>query len=198
MEWADPRVLGNSGGAPERCFYFWANNSKTGRESCHRFVKKRSGFRGEGEIEREGFAFGNVDFLALRAERFVPGGDDVMARGKVREREMAVVIGDGEMSGFQDNEITLHPGMNVALDGNEFLVVEGIGKRRGSRQLHLVPFAIDSGQRVNVVREGVAVGNSDFLADADGKDVGGVVAVLLVKDGRWTSSWGIVVVPAEI
>jgi len=124
----------------------------------------------------------------------VPCSNNVMACGKIRKREMALVIGDGKMSGFQDNEITLHPGMNIALDGNEFLVVIGIGKRRGARQLHFVPFAIDTGERMDVVREGVAVGDGDFLANAEGEDVGGIVAVLLVKDGSWTGSWGIVVV----
>jgi hypothetical protein len=193
MEWTNPRVL-EIPGEPRRCFYFRANNSKRSEEGCHRFVKKGSGFRSEGEIERKGFAFGNGDFLGLRAQGFVPCSNNVMACGKIRKREMALVIGDGKMSGFQDNEITLHPGMNIALDGNEFLVVIGIGKRRGARQLHFVPFAIDTGERMDVVREGVAVGDGDFLANAEGEDVGGIVAVLLVKDGSWTGSWGIVVV----
>lgn len=174
--------------------YFWSDNSKTGGESCHRFVKKASGFRGEGEIEREGFTFGNGNFLSLRAEGLVPGGDDVMARRKIRERELAVFVGDGKMPGFQNDEIALHPGVNVALDGNEFLMVVGIGKRWSARQLHFVPFAINAGERVDVVRKGVAVGDADLLADADGEDVGGVMAVVLVKDGRCASSWGSVVI----
>jgi len=124
----------------------------------------------------------------------MPGGNDVVARGEIGKRKAAVVVSDSKVAGFEDDEIALHPRMNVAFDENNFFAIVGIGKGRSAGGLHLVSFAIDFGEGMNVVGEGIAVGNADFLAGAQGQNVGGVVTAVLIED-RWRQGCcGVVVV----
>ena len=96
----------------------------------------------------------------------------------------AVVTGDRKMAVLHHDKVTAHPRMNVAFDRNKFLVLVGIGKGGRAGELHLVPFAVDFGERVNIVRKGIAVRDLDFLADAHSEHMRRVVAALLVKDRR--------------
>ena len=141
-------------------------------------------FGGEPEIEGKRFAGVQSDLLALGAVSFMPRGDDIMAWGEVGKREAAVLTGNGEMAGLQDDEVAFHPGVNIALDMDELFVIVGIGEGRSAGRLHLVPLAVDLGERVNVVGERIAVGDANFLTDPESQDVGGVVTALLIeKDG---------------
>jgi hypothetical protein len=85
------------------------------------------------------------------------------------------------MAGFENNEIALHPGMNVAFDRNELFMIVGVGESGCAGRLHFVPFAIDLGERMDVVGERVAIRDVEFLTDAKGEDMGRVVAALLIK-----------------
>src|SRR5208283_5546228 len=125
-----------------------------------------SGLSVKEEIDDLGFAAGDGDLAALRAVQFVPGGDGVLPRGKLRQGERAIFTGHGEMAGLQYREIPLHPRMDVALHGDEFFLVISVGERGSLCRLDAVPFAIDLGQRMNIVRERVAIGEADVLAHA--------------------------------
>src|SRR5580700_9050451 len=114
----------------------------------------------------------------------MPGGDDIMTRWKIGEREAAIIAGDREVAGFQHNEIALHPRMDVAPDGDELLVIVGVGERRRAWGLHFIPFAIDFSEGMNVVSKRISVGNFDFLANPNCENVCGVVATFLVESCR--------------
>jgi hypothetical protein len=141
-----------------------------------------SGFWGKGEIERGGAAGGDSDFLRLRAEGFVPGGDGVFTRREIGEAEDAVFTSDREMGGLQDNEIALHPGMNIAFHRNDFRFVVGVGKGRSLGRLDAAPVAIRFCGGMNVVGDRVNVDDLDFLSDADGENVGSVAAAALLEE----------------
>ena len=144
---------------------------------------RSSGLGGEGEIESLRFtAVIDFDFVGLGAERFVPCGDGVAAGRKIRQNEAAVVAGDGKIRGPYYGELTLHPWVQVALHGNELLVFIGVSEGRRARGLNLVPLAVYFRERVNIVGERVAVGDSDFLADAEDEDMRGELTALLVEE----------------
>src|SRR5215475_13558273 len=77
------------------------------------FVRQQgSGLYGEGEVDSWRFAaFPHVDFRTLRAQRFVPGRQRIVPRGKIWDFEAALVVGNGKKRSLQDNEVTLRPGM---------------------------------------------------------------------------------------
>ena len=141
-------------------------------------------FRGESEIQGLRFAAGDRDVLGLRAVGFLPGGDRIFSWRKIGEAEGTVFAGDREVVGLQDGEIPLHPGMNVALYGNELFVFVGVRESRNTGRLDAVPLAVDFSERMNVVGKRIAIGNSDVLTSMHGQHVGGVVAVVLVKEYR--------------
>src|SRR5215471_1985573 len=127
----------------------------------------------------------------------MPGSDGVVSGWKFGEFEASVVAGDGKKGSLEDREVALHPRMDVAFDGDEFFTLVGVGKRRRTRRLDLVPLAIDFGERMDVVGERVAVRDFHLLAGAKGQHVRSVMAINLVKDdgrgwnaGGWRSSRG--------
>src|ERR1700757_835334 len=147
---------------------------RAGEEAVLRGRETRgSGLDGESEVESLRLT-GRVDFnfAGLRSERFVPGGDGVAAGRKVRNREYSVLAGNGKIRGFQDGEVSLHPGVQIALHRNELFILVGVREGRGAWWLEFVPLAVELGEGMNVVGERVAVGDFQLLAGADGEDVG--------------------------
>src|ERR1700757_916341 len=145
---------------------------RAGEEAVLRGRETRgSGLDGESEVESLRLT-GRVDFnfAGLRSERFVPGGYGVAAGRKVRNREYSVLAGNGKIRGFQDGEVSLHPGVQVALYRNELFVFVGVRERRGARGLKLAPLAVDLGEGMNVVGKRVVVGDFQLLACTKGED----------------------------
>jgi len=116
-----------------------------------------SGFGSESEVERERLAAADGDFFALCAVGFMPSSNNIMARRKVREREAAVFVGDGKVTRLHDDKVAIHPRMYVAFDMDELFLIVRVGKRGRTRRLHLIPFAVDFSERVNIVSERIAV-----------------------------------------
>src|ERR1700757_4910357 len=106
----------------------------------------------------------------------MPGGDGVAAGRKIEQSEAPVVTRDGKIRRPQYREVSLHPGMKVALHRDELLVFVCVGEGRRASGLNLVPLAVYLRERMNVVGERVAVGNFHLLADAENEDVRGVLA----------------------
>jgi len=109
------------------------------------------------EVSGERLTIQNGDFLALRAEGLMPCGNGVFSWGKIWQRESAILSCYRKMAVFQNDKIGQHPRVDVALDGDELLLVVRVRKGWGCRRLQLVPFAIDSWHRMNIVRPGIAV-----------------------------------------
>lgn len=122
---------------------------------AHRTVSVR--LRLKDEVNGERLTIHDGDFLALRAEGLMPGGNGVFSWWKIRHRESAILSRYRKMAGLQNDKIGLHPSVNVALNGDELFLIVRVRKGRSCRWLQLVPFAIDSWYRMNVVRPGVAV-----------------------------------------
>ena len=98
--------------------------------------------------------------------------------------ETAVVSGHREERSLENHKVAQHPGMEIAFYGDELFLIIGVGKRWRAGGLDLVPFAIDFGERVNVVGKRIAVGDPDLLANAKGADLGGVLATLVPFPAR--------------
>src|ERR1700760_2321548 len=145
---------------------------------------RTSGLRGKNKIHGLwlGRRHGNV--LGLRAKALVPGGQRVMPGRQFRQTEVPGIVGNREEAVLHNREVSLHPWVNVAFHRNKLFLLVGIRKGRDARRLNFVPLAINAGNRVDVVRERVAVGNFNFLADAECQHMRGVVAALLVENSR--------------
>src|SRR5271154_5004812 len=105
------------------------------------------------EFKVDCFGFFGADGygLVLGAVFFLPGFDGVGAGRQVLQFEGTVFPGDGVVGILEDEDVALHPGMDVALhrDG-EFSAGEGIVDGRSARSLRLVPLAIVFRHGVNV------------------------------------------------
>src|SRR5579871_6253571 len=76
---------------------------------------------GEGERDLGGALGRQGDPGLANAEALVPGGDHVVARRHVFEREAAVCPGNREVRVIEDADPALHPGMEVAADAHHDL-----------------------------------------------------------------------------
>ena len=85
---------------------------------------------------------------------------------------------------LQHREVAVHPGMDVALYGNEFRLRELFGEWRCSRRLRLVPLVIYFCQRMDVVRGLIVIDDFQFLIGLESEHVRDVAAALLVKCHR--------------
>src|SRR5262249_5065464 len=122
---------------------------------------------------------GRVDVWTVGRGR---GGNGGMAGREIGKREAAIVAGDGKMAGAKYGKVPFHPGVDIALDVDKLLAVVGVGKWRRAGRLDLVPLAVDLGEWVDVMGEGIAVGDLHFLAHAKCQNVGRVVAALLIVE----------------
>src|ERR1700741_292499 len=133
----------------------------------------------EGEVHGFGFVAGNGHVLRLSSVILLPGSEGVLARRQIRQRERASIARYRVMGSLEDSQIAVHPGMDVALHGNELLLSKLFRERRSARRLRCIPFAIDLGERVNVMRSLIGVDDLKLLAQAHGKNVGDVLASFL-------------------
>src|SRR3974390_1271717 len=83
---------------------------------------------------------------------------------------------------LQDRKVAVHPWMNVALYGEDFVLVVFLGDGRSPGRLRFVPLAVEFRERVDVVRGLVFVSDFDFLIDLEGQDMRNVAATLLGED----------------
>ena len=116
-----------------------------------------SGFGSESEVERERLAAADGDFFALCAVGFMPSSNNIMAWRKIGENETAVFAGDSKVTRLHYDKVPIHPRMDVAFDMDELFLIIRVGKRGRARRLHLIPFAVDFSERVNIVSERIAV-----------------------------------------
>jgi hypothetical protein len=114
----------------------------------------------------------------------MPCGDGVITRRQVGQTEFAVLPRDGKVACFHDHELALHPRVEIAFYGNEFFLVICVRESGRCRWLDSIPFAIHFCHGMNVVRDGIAVGDFDLLASLDRENVSGVMATLLIKRHR--------------
>src|SRR5882757_8713846 len=77
------------------------------------------GFCDKRKINGLSFAPGNRNFLGLRAIALMPRRQRVLPRRKIRQLEISGSVGNGIMRSTEHREVAMHPGMNVALHGNE-------------------------------------------------------------------------------
>src|SRR5215469_12065049 len=92
------------------------------RRCSVRLKRKRVGLR---------FFRADRDALAGCAVLLLPRLDGVSSGRQIIQREFAVLLGDGVVGIFEDEDIALHPRMHVALHGNgEFSAREAVINRR--------------------------------------------------------------------
>src|ERR1700676_165636 len=108
------------------------------------------GFGFKAKVDRLGLVPRDRHVLGLGSVIFMPGGDGVLARRKIRQREPAIVLADRKMVGLEQRKPAVHPGMDITLHRNKFRGVELILNGRCSRRLRLIPLAIHFSQRMNV------------------------------------------------
>src|SRR3989442_13591462 len=105
----------------------------------------------EDEIDRLGLGAADGQVLALRAELFLPRRDGVLARREARQGKRPVLARHSAVRGREHHMPAVHPGMDVALDGNELrLLPLRVNRRRPSRS-GLVPLGIHLPDRANAV-----------------------------------------------
>src|SRR5436305_3297069 len=142
----------------------------------------------EGEAEFFGLVRADRYRLHGRPQLFVPGLERIGSRRQIAEIEASVFSGDRKIRVLEDRDVTLHPGMHVALHGNgDFLAREGLFHLR-SRGLCLIPFTIIDGLGMNVMRGGVIVHQFEWLIGANCQDVWLVKAAFLLNYCR-LSGW---------
>ena len=124
-----------------------------------------------------------MEGLLQMPEFLVPDGDGVIAGRNVLPGERAVGACDGEVGMIHHSDIGMHPGVDIAFDGDhDFLAGEAVldGGRAGC--LLLVPLAVVDGEGMDVMGDGVAVLKREDLAGADADDAGDEHAAVLIED----------------
>src|SRR5258705_864213 len=133
----------------------------------------------EDEVYAFRFATGEGHFLRLLAVGLVVSGDCILARGQIGELEATIFSGNGIVGVLQHRESAVHPRMNVTLHGNEFRLVVLVDYGRSSRWLPFVPFAVDLGERVDVMRGLIFIQNFEWLVHLKRKDMRQIAAAFL-------------------
>src|ERR1700726_232687 len=142
-------------------------------------------FRLKGEIPARGFSRCHGHFLRLSTQVFLPSCDRVTSGRNAVNGISAAVVGGGVWP-FHYRVVAVHPGMNVAFNGNHFRCLPALHDRRRSRRLRFVPGNVPRHwirQRMNVVSCLVAGGDFEVLASIHRQNVRDIHATLLVK--RW-------------
>ena len=141
----------------------------------------------KGEIHFFRFLAGDGDVGGLRTVDLVPGGDFVVSRWQIGERKAAILFADVVVVGLENHDIGPHPGMDVALYGDEFGVLVFCGTRGSAGRLRFVPLAIRFRDGMNIVRRLITIQNLQFLSGVKSDHVWDVLASFLLKrDGvRW-------------
>src|SRR5579883_1949628 len=112
----------------------------------------------ENEKDVRCLLWGYRDLLPLDAQIFLPGLDSVVPWRQVAEIEFAIRAGDGVVGIIDHRDPRVHPRMYVALDPNHDLRRGKVAnERRRTRILTLVPFAIQMGPRMNIVRHRIGI-----------------------------------------
>src|SRR5271156_4288772 len=73
----------------------------------------------EDKVQGDLLAFTYGDFLALRAEDFMPGRHGVFSRRKLRQSESTIFSCNRKVVGLQNDKISVHPRVNVAFYRDE-------------------------------------------------------------------------------
>src|SRR5579885_1237843 len=148
-------------------------------------TKGRSPRRGERERHLRGALRGKAHARLAHAEALVPGGDDVVARRDVGEREAAVGAGHGEVRVVEDADPALHPGMEVAADAHHHLGRLDPERAAAAPDRHgEVPRARLLRGAVDVVERRIVVDELDGLSDLRPDDARAVDAPALVDHDR--------------
>src|ERR1700686_4447363 len=84
----------------------------------------------KGKVHIFGFGSGDSDIGGLSAIVLMPCGNCVLPRRQIRQLELARALAYLVVIGFKHNEITVHPGMDVALYGNKFFLLVFLDNRR--------------------------------------------------------------------
>src|SRR5208282_6392226 len=134
----------------------------------------------EGETDGGWLPGSNRYILRLGSVSFLPGRQRVGSWRDVIQLESATVVALPE-GAFDYRNVSVHPRMNVALDGyGNFLVVPGRVERLGARRLRLVPRGVFCGLRVNVVRSLVGIHDLHVLTRIDDQYMREVLTTFLL------------------
>src|ERR1700682_5313892 len=155
-------------------------SSSTPARGLYRLVGRRL----EGEIRLRGSPAGDRDFLCRRTKLFLPRGQRVLSGRQSLQAELAVVIGHRIVRRPEHGEISMHPGMNIALHGNDLRLLISDLDWRGARRLRPVPLGIQLRHRVNVVRSLVVILDFEWLIYFHCGDVWDVLTPFLIVDDR--------------
>src|SRR5215469_1958389 len=123
--------------------------------------------------------------LVLNAVLLLPGFDRVRSGRKVLDFELAILACHSVVRVLENENIALHPRMDVALhrDGH-FGARKAIVDRSGPRRLGLVPLAIVFWHWVDVVRSLIVVLHFERLPGHQGDNVRVIHTALLVERDR--------------
>src|SRR6202795_442772 len=105
----------------------------------------------EGKVHIFGFSSGDSNIGGLSAIVLMPCGNCVLPRRQIRQLELARALAYIVVISLKHDEITVHPGMDVALYGNKFFFLVFLHNRRGAGGLRLVPLLVHFCQGMNVV-----------------------------------------------
>lgn len=111
----------------------------------------------EYEADLLGLVCAKRDRLSRCAQRLVPGFDGIGAGRQAAQIEAAIFTSHREIRMFEYRDVTVHPGMHVALHWNGDLFPRKRLVHARSGWLGLVPFAIVCGCGMDVVRRGIVV-----------------------------------------
>lgn len=136
-----------------------------------------------GEVDGSVLLRSDGDLLFLRSQLLLPYGEGVGSGREVADSEGTIVFRDGEIGMVEDADVGVHPAMDIALyRDHDFGLDELAIERSIAWALAVVPFAIDLGHRVNVVRDRVGVDDLERLVHLNSEDAWVKPAAALIDD----------------
>src|SRR6266403_3078896 len=121
-------------------------------------------------------------FFCTCSSALAPGNDGVGSSRYALNRIGSVLTTHAEERVFQNANVSLHPGVLITFDRNQYLgLLEGLFNWRGAIRLCLVPLRIVFWSRVNVVLCRIAVGDFERLIGLNPQDMRPVMTAVLVQ-----------------
>ncbi len=151
-------------------FYWIAKKERSGTNSS--YIPFAKLLRAEDEGNGGRLVAFNYNSLVSCSKDCRPGGKRILPRWKSFDCKFAVTSGNSVERVRHDANIRVHPRMIVAGDRNhDFGLGESDAQRRGSRRHRLIPDAVYSRYKMDVVHSGIFGSNFNGLPSHDAKHV---------------------------